>query len=344
MLGGAICAWLVAAPPVAVQVDWQAPPECPDRAQVLAELETFLEPATQSTEAPEASSVRATVEALEDGRWRLHMEALVGSGRVERTLESATCAQLARAAALIVSVVLRPTVILERVDRVEDAPAGVEGPVAEPEGPVAEPEPMGRADPPAGPAPPGTTTIAPDEAVQPEAGVRGMFRVHGSVASGVLPGAGPGLGGALGLGGRGWRVEALGSYMFARTGFASRALGAGAEIRAWSVGAQGCGEPRWRWLSVPLCLGAEAGALRAVGVGVAEPREARGAWATVLAGPGLRFAVAAWAALSVGVRGFVSLRRPAFEIPDVGPIHRVAGGGARGELGFEARFGGSSNR
>ncbi len=86
-----------------VELDWLAPPECPTRSQVLEDargLVTSEHPARPS----ERLTVRAVVELLADNRWRLRLS--VGASR--RQVEATSCAELGRATALFLALLVDP--------------------------------------------------------------------------------------------------------------------------------------------------------------------------------------------------------------------------------------------
>jgi hypothetical protein len=87
-----------------VVLRWDAPSECPTEDQVLDDARTLaINHNTASTSRPIA--VEAVVERLAADRWRLTL----AIGSAQQRVEAASCAQLARAAALFVALVMDPS-------------------------------------------------------------------------------------------------------------------------------------------------------------------------------------------------------------------------------------------
>src|SRR5512141_398509 len=86
-----------------VELDWVAPAECPTAAQVLEDargLVTSERPSSPS----ERVTVHAVIEPIGDNRWRLSLR--VGSSK--RQVEASSCAELGRAAALFLALLVDP--------------------------------------------------------------------------------------------------------------------------------------------------------------------------------------------------------------------------------------------
>lgn len=85
-----------------VEFEWMAPAECPSQAEVIADARSLI-----SHEPPgDRARMRARAVAAHesDGRWRLDMN-VAGSSR---TVEGASCEELARAAALFLALLVDP--------------------------------------------------------------------------------------------------------------------------------------------------------------------------------------------------------------------------------------------
>lgn len=172
---------------------------------------------------------------------------------------------------------------------------------------------------------------APLEAPDPARGPRSLRRpfavlgLFGGVGLGPLPRPGGVLSMTAGLGGPGWRteIEAQG-WLPQRTDPRPedpRTLA----TALWSVGLRGCGEPRWRTFSFPLCGGLDLGAIRGEGGGSLRPTPVWTMWAAFTATASLVWwPIARWG-LGVRLTGFVPLRRIVFlSQPSEARLHESA--------------------
>ena len=88
-----------------LELDWSAPPGCPDRQQVLAAIQRLIG-------AQGAGAARLSVQGeivARDETLELKLVWRTGSAQTERLMESASCDELARAAALVVALAADPT-------------------------------------------------------------------------------------------------------------------------------------------------------------------------------------------------------------------------------------------
>lgn len=326
------------AEPEALALRWEAPAECPDRARLLATIDAMLGEVPDDERRP--LDVRGRVELDPTAGFVLRLE--LDEGRVgTRELRGASCAELTEAAALVVAMAIDPRLLERRhgpatehaTSHETPAHALVEGPAtvsAEPETPAtaAPPSegPAAAASPSEGPAP------SPVRRARPR--VHGLGRIDAGVGGGPLPGATAALGATVGLGGRGGRAELGASYWTPRTraSIANPAVGVHAQL--WTVAVVGCGEPRWRGLSFPLCAGLRAGAVHARGTGALEPRRVASRWVALVVDPGVVW----WARPRLGVtlraEGHVALARPSLRADPSGTVFTSAavGGALRGGL------------
>ncbi len=168
--------------------------------------------------------------------------------------------------------------------------------------------------------------------------MHGLGRIDAGVGGGPLPGATAALGATVGLGGRGGRAELGASYWTPRTraSIANPAVGVLAQL--WTVGVVGCGEPRWRVLSFPLCAGLRAGAVHARGTGALEPRRVASRWVALVVDPGVVW----WARPRLGMtlrsEGHVALARPSLRADPSGTVFTGAAVGGALRVGLELRL------
>lgn len=123
----------IAATPVAPEVVWRAPPGCPTEGAVRDRVAALL----VGTEGMAGAAVELGVEALADGRWRLHAVLHGSSGGGERTLDAESCDELAEAAALLTALAAQPSLAgtVPPPPSVADGPGESEPPIAAEEEP-----------------------------------------------------------------------------------------------------------------------------------------------------------------------------------------------------------------
>jgi hypothetical protein len=106
----------------AIALGWDAPAECPTQDQVLSDVRSLA--VHRGAAAPTKTiAVEAVVEKRAADRWSLTLAV----GSAQQRLEASTCAQLARAAALFVALVLDPS-SRERASAAPGEPAEESGP------------------------------------------------------------------------------------------------------------------------------------------------------------------------------------------------------------------------
>ena len=86
----------------AVTLDWRAPDVCPQRDDILKEVNRLIGPEPVA----EPIVVRATVEAESASLWTVHLQTQLGQVQGERALRAKTCALAARAATLVVAAIV----------------------------------------------------------------------------------------------------------------------------------------------------------------------------------------------------------------------------------------------
>ena len=299
----------------ALELGWDAPSTCPSEAAVMQRIERAL---SERGASPHGANVDVRVTAESGGGYVLSMQVRLGRRVGRRTLEGDDCDALADVAVLVVAIALDPSeaVAFETLDTIEEdlvptpsAPAFDAGDEPEHER-VAEPS----VDATPGP-------VEPRREPSPSRPRPSFFgQVGAGVGVGMLPSVGPSIDVALGPRGRHWMATLGATYWFQREGRVPEHPEVGGELRLWSIDARGCGIPTWGMLAFPLCAGLAAGVLHGRGIGELEPRTARSAWAAVRAGPGLEV----WPLRSFGLwiraEGAFVVARPAFEVPNRGPV------------------------
>lgn len=327
-----------AQPDSALQITWEAPTGCPDAEVVRRHAQTRLEGRGSPAVA------EATVRGSDEEGWHLAISVQGPAGVDRREVSASSCEELAAAAGLFIAVAADP-----EADRREDVsvpevraePAEVPPPqpVREDASPVTdEPSPVGSATSPR--PPPSSSGPAPIEPA-PTPRLRGAVRVEavGQLLRLLPKVASGGVGGAVAL----WpglarlRLEARAHYFFAqRAMYPGQPVGADFDL--WIAAAVACFEPRWSSVSLPVCSGLEAGAVRGRGVGVSDPGPGAAAFVGLPVDVAVTWAPTRWLALWLGPRATVSLRRPPFHVRGLDTLFRVGPGALRVVAGVEVRF------
>ncbi|MBL9100740.1 MAG: hypothetical protein JNL82_07275 [Myxococcales bacterium] len=189
-----LAAALFAAPAPGLQIDWQAPAECPGQAELRARVGSLVGAAAERTE------LRAAGRVVREGeRWTLTLELVRAGSREARTLRDGACRGLAEAAAVVIAVAIDP--------RATGGGAGPEDRSGEPGGVVPAPpgEVSGGTGAGAGEVSGGTGGVSGGTGGTGAGGVSGgtggVSGGTGTGAGGVSGGTGTGAGG--GSGGKG---------------------------------------------------------------------------------------------------------------------------------------------
>ena len=321
-------------PPGAVELHWQAPPQCPDRAAVLQQVDGYA--ANSQTPTPIVANGRI----VEVGQgYALELTVRDGSGESTRRIEHEACEPLGSAAALVIAVGMDAVAVAGSWP-VADAPT----PATEPE-PLPEPAPEPDAEPALAepppvyaepePEPPAVSRKPPRQPVRP----RLLLRPEVQVGTAILPGiAGAGFGGAVGLFGPHWRAEVEGAYWLPRRATVT-GLDVGGRLSLAYGGARGCYVVTPGAVDLPFCGGVEVGSLggSAFGEGIRNAPN-RDVWVGAPLSVGVAWAPVRAFALYARGEAAISLRRPGFHLEGVGQVHRAGAVGARAVLGAEVRF------
>lgn len=303
--------------------------------------------------------------AADDGAtWTLAIDLKIDGERTRRELEGSSCPALTSAAAFIIATAIDP--------RVATIPPPIAEPPPDPEPPLpsgAESEPAADAGGPSMPPPqdpgrlpptptededededgpktprprPATDTPPPPTRPRDEPPKR-RPRLGLGAQAGVGFGPTPRVGAVLGLAvaavGPRWRVELGGEYWTPSTANSAANADVGVMVQAWDVVVRGCGVPRVGRVSLPLCGGLGAGALRGRGTGDLAVRRATSAgWIRALLGPGVLVEVAPRVAVGLRVDGFLTLANGAFRTEPSGRAYEPRLGGISGVAHLEFRL------
>ncbi len=301
----------------ALELSWDAPPQCPTGAQVRAEVHELV----LGAQDPQSTRVVAKVSALDGGGWRLELDVdneLV-SGR--RTLLAESCADLAHATAMVAAIAIDPFSGAHE-GQAETAPQQTT---------AVQPKPTPAPRKPA-PSPPRKET--PD------------FTAPWSVGAAGGAGWSSGATGAVRLI-AGWQRRRLavrfGSDLwlprrYEDAEFVARGVSVGHALAHLRV----CFVPGWQSLAVPLCGGARAGISFARAFGV-QQGSARGSVASAaLASAGLRWTPGQTnpnLSLFFDAEPAVQLTRPRFHTADRPPAYTGSSVALLLLAGAEVHFG-----
>lgn len=321
-----LAGWLqVPEPPQpADDVQWFAPPGCPDRDALLAGIARRRGQAL----APGQARVIARAIAVGPRRYRLDLELDVGGRHEARVLTARTCTALVDALALRIALALDASAR----EAPADPPDPADPPAVSPTAPVDPPvppavSPVSPADPPLSPAvsplpptsPPGPPVPAlefaplPPTPTRPGAVPGGFLRLHGLGELGALPGPTGGVGLAGGLLWPRFRLELDASYL------APRALDRPqARVRAslFAGAVLGCARLGRGVLELPLCGGLELGGMPGAGQGPGVRATALGRWLAVTVGLGAAVRVHPRIHLWTAVQGLFAVQRSTFVLRD----------------------------
>lgn len=311
-----LLAWsfAVAVAPLA-EPHWRAPPECPDAAELRAQVAAH-------GVSLDGVEIRGEISGAPSTGYRLALDVVHGGIGETRSIDARACASLVRAAALVVALGVDPVAIVERhavpiepvptPERPTTPPGGARAPIDAPRAESSSP-------------PPSRSRWRP------------WFSVGGGVERGALPGITGGVAAALVVRRRGVRLELGGAWLGPRT--AGIDVG-GVRVQLGVVTVRGCPELVLPRASVPLCLGVELGAMRGDGRDAPAARTVHGFWAAPTASAGVRLGRGAFGFLA-RAEVAVAAARPAFELRDPGdPLEVFTPGAvsARLWLGVEFRL------
>lgn len=348
--------------PAGLDLEWQAPEGCPVTADVAAATSRLLGRPLDAGGPGERVRARGVVTREARG-FHLDLELQSPAGRDRRSLRDRRCQVLADAAAEIFATAVDPSLAVgvppalppepdgtwregpapSDMPQVTSPPSTAPAPVATP-APALAPAPVAADDPLASPAP---ARVAADDPLDgpapapapPPDPLRASLRLAGVFDQGSLPGPTGGLGLALGVMRRGFRVELGFAGLVPREARPDPAQPPGARLSLWTARLRACGvaglRPR---LELAGCGGIEVGALLGAGFGVEAARTRAQPWVAVVVGPELAVPVARRLAVTVGVDAQVPVVRPQFVLDGVGPVFRAHPAAFRAVLGVQLRI------
>lgn len=281
-----------------IAIVWDAPAECPDLEALKAE---FRRVAGRAPPPAERLSAEVTVRRGPGGWWLLTLATRSGARAGERRLAGSDCAELMRATALILGLMINP-----KASFVEAAP------------------------PPPAPPPPVRARASED---------RFVAGADLQLGGGALPGIAPGLGMRLAVTAGAVSAELRANLWMSRSTASSSDAAAGGTFTLFDGVAAVCGRAwRGRRISPALCVGGALAHLHASGYGVSNPGQASAWWPAAFAEANLRVRIARRNALRLAAQAVVPAGNPRFALAGVGHVFEPASIWLRGALGWELHF------
>ncbi|MGC4064693.1 MAG: hypothetical protein QM784_08635 [Polyangiaceae bacterium] len=253
-LAALVVASAATCPALAVELEWKAPPECPIRDAVERDVARLAGPLEDK-----AFAAQLLVTRTPDDRWRVTI-ALTGAVQGHRELTADNCAQLARAAALIIALAANPDATLnlptEELGGLGEEPTV--GPSLPP--PISSHQTEGQS------GSPGDGASAREDRRSARREEFGIGPIAGlGYDSGSLP-LGAGFL-SLGLSARSGQFFGSLAGDVSQSARAQFADGLGAKFRVTGVELVGCVEPLPLAIRPSICLGPRVDALLATGYG-----------------------------------------------------------------------------
>jgi hypothetical protein len=298
-----------------VDLQWNAPAECPSRDAVLEDAARVL---SQPPEPRAHATARANVMRDERGQWHAALSVDAGGAHSDRVLDAESCQAIAKAAALIVAI-------------------AVEG-----KGPT-QPQPK--------PPPVPVQPPRPKASGHFESPSEFVVALSGLVDWGLLPAVAPGGELALGWAYRAppFRVRAVASASLFGEQTATLPTSAleGGRFTAFGASARGCASLMKGGLDVGPCVGVEVDTMSAAGFGPSSagfiplPR-ATATWPAALGSVLASYSLSRHVAIVLRAEGVLPLvKTPTFGVVESSgkdiPLHEPAAG-VRAAVGIETRF------
>jgi|CXWL01.1.fsa_nt_gi hypothetical protein len=331
-----------------LRLKWQAPATCPQQAEVLASVERRLGRALATQGAP--LTVTAELMAVDDQRFLLRFNIDTAQKKSERSLKGSNCVQLADAGALIMALLIDPTLLQRQsvasADAVEPESASAQ-PVTSP--PVVQPQTSGGAVSPAAEAaaedspsnePALTATAAPwSSSASQFSVIHGRLRVAAVGDVGTLPRPMAGWRAAFAI-----DVGRISAEVFGGSFGGQRVpVDLGPGTSAWlstdlEAGARACWVWELSWGSPMGCGAVALGQVSGRGEGITNPQTQRALFGTAFLGAGLRWTLIGRWALRADLEAGLPFLRPSFFFQGQPPLYQSSLVLGRADLGVEVKL------
>jgi hypothetical protein len=283
-----------------VELDWDAPSECPSGASVTADVERILAGSPSRTA---RMRVQATVSRTSPEKWHVELLLRGAEWEAKRGLDGPSCAAVSDAAALVIALAINP-----EVERPPPPPKPDTG---------AEPRPSSFQ----------TPTFA-----GPSLGL-GATGDAGSVPDGTV-----GIEGNFGWTIGSVHTEFSGTYFLERRGTLAERDDVGATFRLGAMSLRGCYQFARERLAFGPCVDVGLQWTRAQGFGPIAVHQVSGVTPIIGGGLGAEWLVSRFFVPYARVGGVVPLARPDFAVQGMGHVHRAAVVSFRGTIGFEVHL------
>jgi len=293
--------------PGAFTFSWQAPAGCPSRDEVNAEIARLL---GGTIRVPQGGDIKARAVVSRGLTWALAMETELAGRPGRRSIEAASCQDLADATALIIALMIDPDAVAAH---------------------ATQPRPVA-------PPPPAETAPAPQQ--RPRT-MQYLVGIHAAGSQGTLPSVDVGLGGGIGLAGRLWRVELRGTYGLRRDqkAMAPAPPGAYGQFNFAAAALAGCFNLGREGLAFGPCADAELGVVSAKGVNVSQSLPADTTWLALGGGVYAAVSLGHHLSLPLHLDVLAPLRRSEFVVKGVpGRVFQAPVVGGRISVGIELHF------
>ncbi len=277
----------------ALELEWTAPPECPDVEAVRANVRQMV----RNPEGAERPKLAARVVVRKEAsgyRAEVSRERGDGGSGSVRSLEGGTCAELSDAVALVLALTLDPTAV----------------------GPARQAPPAPTVTP---PAPPRASIPVQDAPIRVHLATSAGAFLDSTMLPSLAAGARVGVQGSYG-----WaRLELRGALAFENeAAIANRA--AGARYRFFEVGVLPGAQVFSRGpVSLDLLAGGHWVRVLGSSFGVSQVADGGTSLAVLDAAAVARFELFSWLLLRAEIDGWVPLSRPGFVVEGLGTLHRV---------------------
>jgi hypothetical protein len=261
---------------------------------------------------PEGGDIKAHAVVAHGQTWGLAMETELAGRPGRRSIEAASCQDLADATALIIALMIDPDAVAAH---------------------ATQPRPV---------APPPPAQAAPAPQKKPRT-IQYLVGIHAAGSQGTLPSVDAGLGGGIGLAGRLWRVELRGTYGLRRDQRAaappSAPTNSYGQFNFTAAALAGCFNLGREGLAFGPCADAELGVVSAKGVNVSQSLPADTAWLALGAGVYAAVSLGPHFSLPLHLDVLAPLRRSEFVFKNLpGRVFQAPAVGARISAGIELHF------
>jgi hypothetical protein len=290
---------------------WEAPPECPQEAAFVAQIESFLG-TPLNARGDRQLEIVGRVRTDEARGFVVKLRVRASRRTQERELAHRDCSELTEAAALIVALAIDPQVVVEKPIPKPALQPATEAAATPPPRETAEvrAEPAAAIPRRATPVASASPGAAPP-VVQPTT-LRYSLSALGLFGTSLLPDVGAGTAIHATVGPRRFRMAAEATYWLSRFRALEGSAGAGVELGTWSVALHGCGIPVAGDVTLSLCVGPVVGDMYGTGSRLSNPRTVHDHWSAVSAETSVALSSRAGVMTFVGLEVQKTLEAPRF--------------------------------